>query len=431
MVCTITPLWLTSDCSGSFGAFPRTIRDKQRQYLDQCESAPDPFIRYTYPKLLDESREAVAKLLNTPVDTVVYVPNASVGVNTVLRNLVWDKDGKDEILYFSTIYGACGKTVEYISEVSGDLVKGREIKLSYPIEDSDLVSLFRQAIRSSRAARKFPRVAIFDTISSMPGFRVPFETLTAICREEGILSLIDAAHSIGHIHIDLSTLDPDFYVSNLHKWLFVPRGCAVFYVPIRNQHLMRSSLPTSHYFTPRPSTSSTSFSNPFGPPTKSEFLMNFEFVGTIDNTNYLTVPEAIKWREGVCGGEDAIIEYTTNLAREGGKVVADILETYVADNSTHTMTDCSFVNVALPLIPSVEKIPGVWTVDPEFWLEATLWMQRIGVDDYKSFIAIYYFQDQWWARLSGQVYLDLSDFEWAGRTLKKICERAAAKENFS
>src|SRR4051794_13599504 len=104
---------LFSPSSGSFGTYPRAIRDKQREYLDQCEAAPDIFIRYDYPKLLDVSRAAVAKLLNAPVSTVVYVPNATTGVNTVLRNLAWNPDGRDEILYFDTIYGACGKTVAY------------------------------------------------------------------------------------------------------------------------------------------------------------------------------------------------------------------------------------------------------------------------------------------------------------------------------
>ncbi len=62
--------------------------------------APDPFIRYDYPKLLDESRAAIAKVLNAPLSTVVFVPNATTGVNTIIRNIVWDSDGKDEILYF-------------------------------------------------------------------------------------------------------------------------------------------------------------------------------------------------------------------------------------------------------------------------------------------------------------------------------------------
>jgi len=41
-----------------------------------------------------------------------------------------------------------------------------------------------------------------------------------------------------------------------------------------------------------------------------------------------------------------------------------------------------------------------------------------------------YLQDQWWARMSAQVYLDIEDFEWAGKALKEVCEKAAA-QNFS
>jgi len=352
-----------------------------------------------------------------------------VGINTVLRNLVWNKNGKDEILLFNTIYGACGKTVEYVSEVSGDLVVGRPIHLTYPCEDADLIALFRDAIKASRAEGKVPRVAIFDTISSMPGLRMPFEQLTAICREEGILSFIDGAHGVGQIPLDLTELDPDFLMSNCHKWLFVPRGCAVLYVPVRNQYLIRSTLPTSQGFEPRgasvgrPSTMPKTESN-------SSYVQNFEFVGSIDSTNYLVIPEALKWREQVCGGEKAIMEYNNNLAKEGAKLIAKILGTEIIDNETHTLTNCALVNVALPLKTSNDKIPGVNTVKPDFGWEATVWMSKLLNDEYDTFIAIMYFQDQWWARMSGQVYLDMEDFEWAGKVLKEVCERAAA-QNFS
>jgi selenocysteine lyase/cysteine desulfurase len=377
---------------------------------------------------LDISREAVAKVLNAPVETVAFVPNATTGVNTVLRNITWHDDGKDEILYFSTIYGACGKTVEYVSEASRDFVKGREIKVFYPSEDADIISSFKTAIKASRAARKFPRAAVFDTVSSQPGLRVPFEELIKICREEGIMSVVDGAHGIGHIHLDLSALDPDFFVSNCHKWLFVPRGCAVLYVPLRNQAMMRSTLPTSHGYIPRGPPTGTP--NPLPTSVKSAYINNFEFVGTIDNSNYLLVPEAVKWQEQVCGGEKAIIEYNTKLVQDGAKIVKDILGTSIMDNSTNTLTDCCLVNVALPLTASAEKIPGANTIKAEFGMKAVLWMQRVLIEEYKTFIAMYFFQGQWWIRLSGQIYLDLSDFEWAGKVLKEVCERAAAKGEF-
>jgi selenocysteine lyase/cysteine desulfurase len=398
--------------------------------MDLCEARPDPFIRWDYPDYLDVAREAVAKVINAPTETVVFVPNATLGVNTVLKNLVWHEDGKDEILYFNTIYGACGKTVNYVSENTRGIVKGRQIDISYPAEDSDILTAFKKAIKASRAERKVPRVAIFDVVSSLPGMRAPFEQLTALCREEGVLSLIDGAHGIGHVHLDLSAFDPDFFVSNCHKWFFVPRGCAVFYVPVRNQDLIRSTIPTSHGFVPKLG-ASTGLPNPLErSPTKSDFVINFEFVGTIDNSNYLVVPEAIKWREQVCGGEKAVIEYNTKLARDGGKLVADYLGTHILDNSTHTLTDCCLVNIALPLTASPEKIEGKHTIKPEYAMGAVMWIQKTLTYEYHTFIAIFYFQDQWWARLSGQVYLELADFGWAAKVLKETCEKAAEQEIF-
>lgn len=77
--------------------------------MELCESAPDIFIRYKYPGLLDESRKAVAKVLNAPVDTIVYASNATTGVNAILRNFAFNENGKDEVFHFSTIYGGVSK----------------------------------------------------------------------------------------------------------------------------------------------------------------------------------------------------------------------------------------------------------------------------------------------------------------------------------
>lgn len=179
---------------------------------------------------------------------------------------------------------------------------------------------------------------------------MPFEELTNICKSENVLSCIDGAHSIGQIPLNLRETDPDFYVSNCHKWLFVPRGCAVFYVPVRNQALIRSSLPTSHGFVPK---ETEAVFNPLPPSGKSEFVNQFEFVGTLDNSPYLCVPAGVQWRKkvkyGGLEGEEAIMKHCVDLAKKGGNEAAKTLGTEVMENPEGTLRRCAFANVRLPL----------------------------------------------------------------------------------
>ncbi|KAJ5129962.1 Pyridoxal phosphate-dependent transferase major region subdomain 1 [Penicillium bovifimosum] len=409
---------------GSFGASPIAIRRKVNELREECETNPCPFIKYRFPKVLDESRAAMSGWLRVPESTIVFVPNASTGVDTILRNMVWSDDGKDEILQLDVIYGACRNMATNVCEASNGRVRTRQIGLTHPVEDSEMVSAYREAIKTSRREGFRPRIAIFDTIASNPGIRLPFEELTALCRAEGVLSLIDAAHGVGQIDLYLSSLDPDFFVSNCHKWLFAPRGCAVLYVPERNQAMIRSTLPTSHGFKARSQgEGSGSTSNGTVGPGKTDFVSNFEFVGTTDNFAYLAVPEALKWREEVCGGETAIRHYCMDLSRKGGQRVADILGTRILDNTAHTLTNCCMVNILLPIRKPtsgedslVKGLDGSPTT-------VTEWMQQTMIQSYRTFMPVFPFQGSWWVRLSAQIYLEASDFEWAGWTLKELCEK--------
>ncbi|KAJ5189024.1 Pyridoxal phosphate-dependent transferase major region subdomain 1 [Penicillium cf. griseofulvum] len=408
---------------GSFGASPVAIRNKANELRDQCEATPCPFIKYRFPELLDESRAAISNFLDVPESTIVFVPNATTGVNTVMRNMVWSSDGKDEILQLDIIYGACGKTTSYICEANGDKVRTREISFIHPVDNSEMISAFRQAIKASRMEGYRPRIAIFDTISSNPGLRLPFEELTAVCRSEGVLSLIDAAHGIGQVDLNLSSLDPDFLISNCHKWLFTPRSCAVFYVPERNQAMMRSTLPTSHGFITRSSGKGSSLSSKEPVREKTEFVSNFEFVGTADNFSFLTVPEAIRWRQKVCGGEIKIREYCIQLAYQGGQRVADILGTVILDNAAHTSTDCFMVDILLPIKKPTSGDGSLVKSQNNSDMTVTEWMQQTMIKSYKTFMPVFPFQGSWWVRLSAQIYLEISDFDWAGWTLKDLCKK--------
>lgn len=386
------------------------MRERQVEFQNRAEAVPDKYIRYEYPKLLDESRAALAAHLNAPADTIVFAANATTAVNIVLRNLTWNDDGLDEIISFSTIYGACGKTIEYIKDTHPGKVSSRNVPLTYPLEDDEVVSRFRAAVEASRAEGRRPRIAVYDAVTSQPGVRFPFEAVTAACRELGVLSLVDGAQGVGMIELDMTALDADFFLSNCHKWLFAPRGCAFLYVPVRNQHLMRSTLPTSHGYVPlsTPSAVSPLPSVLSGSP----WIRSFDFVGTIDNSSFVCVKAALDYRRDVLGGEERIREYLWRLAKEGGARAAEILGTEVIDNKTKTLTNNAMVNIWLPVAAA------------EVQADSLQWTQAILVNEYKTFIALGCHEGRWFARLSAQVYLDMEDFEWAGKALKEVTARA-------
>ncbi|EKJ77845.1 hypothetical protein FPSE_01938 [Fusarium pseudograminearum CS3096] len=419
----LDPEWRNMN-HGSFGTYPKAVQAKFREYQDASEARPDPFIRYEYPKLLDESRAAVAKIINAPVDTVVFVPNATTGVNTVFRNLKWNEDGKDVIISFSTIYEACGKVADYLVDYYDEKVTHREVQLEYPLDDAEIIKKFEDAVKKIEDDGKRARICTFDVVSSRPGVVFPWKEMIKTCRKLNVLSMVDGAQGIGMVKLDMASTDPDFFVSNCHKWLHVPRGCAVFYVPLRNQELLPTTLGTSHGYIPRLVHRTT----PLPPSKKSRFVTNFEFVGTLDNSPYLCVKDAIKWREEALGGEDAILEYLWDLNKKGSELVAKKLGTTYMENSTGTMRNCAMANIALPMWSAQEGKEGEFVVSAEETQTAFQWILNTLISDYKTFVSLFLHGGRFWIRTSAQVYLGIEDYEWLGGVLKELCERVAKKE---
>ncbi len=122
-------------------------------------------------------------------------------------------------MYLDPIYGACEKTIDYLVETTP--VESLKVSYTYPISDDELVAKFQQTLIDANMAGRV-RVAFFETVASLPGVRLPFERLTKVARSHDALSLIDGAHAVGHISFDLSKFQPDFFVSNCHKYVRLP-----------------------------------------------------------------------------------------------------------------------------------------------------------------------------------------------------------------
>ncbi|RUS12537.1 pyridoxal phosphate-dependent transferase [Endogone sp. FLAS-F59071] len=303
----------------------------------------------------------------------------------------------DKILHLSTIYEAMGAVLQYLADTNEQLSVVR-VDVEYPLSDDDLVAAVERAIEAEEAREdglvggriKF---ALVDALSSAPGVRVPFDRLIKLLRQHNILSLIDGAHSIGQIPLDLQELSPDFFVTNCHKWLYSARGSAVLYVPKRWQ---ASVHPTS-----------IGFGYKF-----KDFQAAFEWPGTMDFSSYLTIPAALDFRASI-GGESHIQTYCHDLALEGGQLAAKIWGTEMMENAEGTLT-ASMVNVRLPLTTSVAD---------EIYSKQVRYLINTQLKEFRCFANPYRHGGRWWVRMCAQVYNEISDFEFVAQTFKVLCER--------
>lgn len=380
---------------GAYGCPPLPVIAACRALDSEAEANPDRWMRFGYPPRLADVRQRIAAMIGAKTEECVMIPNASHGISTVLRNIEWQKD--DIIITFNTTYNSIARTAQYLSDVPPHPAMS-EFTLKFPTAPAEIVDEFRAHLRSLPRGNGQKVVAIIDSIISLPAVLLPWKEMVQVCKEEGVMSLIDAAHSIGQEpNLDLSKAQPDFWVSNCHKWLYAKRSCAVLYVPLRNQHLIKSSFPTAAAY---PSPADVTGSN---------FVEQFEWIATIDFVPYFSVAPALDFRHWL-GGEEKINAYCRQLARQGGKRLAQILGT------TGTVTDptgemtLNMFNVLLPLPASLEpKAAVVQKTREKLILERNM------------FAPVFFFQDGWWARCSAQVWNELSDFEKFGEILLEVC----------
>lgn len=180
-------------------------------------------------------RAEVAPLIGAEVGDVVLVPNTTHGVNTIVYNLDWAPG--DVILAYASTYNAVSQMVKHIAD-KYEGVRIEIVDVAFPCLHSEIVEATEKALATynkptglsrggetaavARGVNEKERIklVVVDSIASAPGVAYPWEEVTELCHKYGALSLVDAAHSIGQHKVDVKRADPDFFVTNMHKWLF-------------------------------------------------------------------------------------------------------------------------------------------------------------------------------------------------------------------
>ncbi|MFO0552842.1 MAG: aminotransferase class V-fold PLP-dependent enzyme [Polyangiaceae bacterium] len=287
---------------GSFGAVPRPVREHAAALRERQERDPVHFFLDELEPLLDETRASVAELVGARASDLVLVPNATTGANTVLASLAFFPG--DEILVTNHGYNAVSNAARRWAARSGARVVVANIP--FPIGDASLVL---PAILGQISPRT--RLAIIDHVTSPTGLVLPIDAIVRALDDRGIDVLVDGAHGPGMLPLALDELGAAYYTGNFHKWICAPRGAAFLHVR-RDRQALVQPLVTSHGFNSRRAT-------------RSRYLIEADWTGTVDPTSILSVPAAISFLNSQPGGLNAVMAKNRALALSARRTLAAAL----------------------------------------------------------------------------------------------------------
>jgi isopenicillin-N epimerase len=271
---------------GSFGACPRPVFERYQHWQRELEREPVQFIRNRLHDLLAEARSELGEFVGAPADDLTFVQNATTGVNVAARAL--DLQPGDEVLATDLEYGACDLTWAHVCERAG----ARYVQ-------ADVDRLFEARTERTRAV-------FVSHVTSETALSLPVEEIVARARSEGLTTIVDGAHAVAQVDLDLTALGADFYAATLHKWLCGPKGSGFLYV--RPEWQERTHPPIVSWGYSEPAT----------------FISRTERQGTRDSAAYLAVPDAIAFvREHTLAERERCVA----LAREARRELCDLLGT--------------------------------------------------------------------------------------------------------
>lgn len=263
---------------GSFGACPKEVLEACQGWQREMERNPVAFLGRRSGELLARARADLAAYLGARAEDLVFIANATHGVNAVAKSLPLAPG--DEVLGTGLEYGACDNAWTFACRQRGASYRCFEPGL--PFDGASFADRLWEQVTPRT------RVLFLSHITSTTALILPVAEVCRRARDRGILTVVDGAHAPGQVPLDLERLGADVYTGNCHKWLCAPKGSAFLHVRAGLHALVDGSVVSWGY------------SQPYqGHETYAGSTMlerRFQWQGTRDLSAFLSVPAAIAFQ---------------------------------------------------------------------------------------------------------------------------------------
>jgi selenocysteine lyase/cysteine desulfurase len=160
----------------------------------------------------------IARLLNAGANEIAIVENASTAWHLAFNGIDFDRD--DEVIT---------SEMEYVTNMIGFLNLRKTHGIQIKVVPNDSRGNFSMAAFEELLSPRTKLIAITH-IPSTAGNILPVAEIGKVARRQGILYLVDACQSAGHIPLDVEAIGCDMLAVTGRKYLRAPRGTGFLYV---------------------------------------------------------------------------------------------------------------------------------------------------------------------------------------------------------
>jgi L-cysteine/cystine lyase len=160
------------------------------------------------------AREAAARFVNANPADIAITQSTTHGMNLGTFALDW-KEG-EEVVSSRSEHPGCLVPLHALQKRHGVRLRLVEPPVS------------PEKIEKEMTART--RLVALSHVDWTTGEVLPLEEICALAHDQGALTLVDGAQSVGNVPVDVLATGADMYAFTGHKWVLGPEGIGGFYV---------------------------------------------------------------------------------------------------------------------------------------------------------------------------------------------------------
>ena len=207
--------------NGYYCFIPQPTLNKYLEHVKRINFEGSYYMRNQLDLDKRKTAERLSNLVNCDKDELAITRNTTESLDLIISGFPWKKN--DEAIFAMQDYGSMQEMFKLTAKRRGIVNKIISVP-NHPENDEEIVSIYEQQIT------KKTKLIMVSHMINITGQILPVKKICEMAHSYNIDVLVDGAHCVGHIDVDIKDLNCDYYGSSLHKWLSAPLGTGLLFV---------------------------------------------------------------------------------------------------------------------------------------------------------------------------------------------------------